>query len=41
MQICRALLQALLVLVMGRDGLAGKGRFQSRLAGARLYSEFI
>ncbi|MBD3872752.1 MAG: roadblock/LC7 domain-containing protein [Acidobacteria bacterium] len=30
-----------LVLVMGRDGLAGKGRFQSRLAGARLYSEFI
>lgn len=30
-----------LVLVMGRDGLAGKGRFQSRLTGARLYSEFI
>jgi len=27
--------------VIRRDGLAGKGRFQSRLAGARLYSEFI
>ena len=30
-----------LILVMSRDGLAGKGRFLSRLAGARLYSEFI
>ena len=30
-----------LVLVLSRDGLAGKGRFMSRLAGARLYSEFI
>jgi len=30
-----------LVLVMSRDGLAGKGRFQSRLVGARLHSEFI
>ncbi len=30
-----------LVLVVGRDGLAGKGRFLSRLARARLYSEFI
>ena len=30
-----------LILVMSRDGLAGKGRFQSRLAGARLNSEFI
>lgn len=30
-----------LVLVLDRDGLAGKGRFLSRLMGARLYSEFI
>ena len=30
-----------LVLVVSRDGLAGKGRFLSRLARARLYSEFI
>mgnify|MGYP001824365958 FL=1 len=30
-----------LVLVVGRDGLVGKGRFLSRLARARLYSEFI
>jgi predicted regulator of Ras-like GTPase activity (Roadblock/LC7/MglB family) len=30
-----------LILVMSRDGLAGKGRFQSRVVGARLYSEFI
>jgi len=30
-----------LVLVLSRDGLAGKGRFLSRLTGARLYSEFI
>jgi len=30
-----------LVLVVNRDGLAGKGRFLSRLARARLYSEFV
>ena len=30
-----------LVLVVSRDGLAGKGRFLSRVARARLYSEFI
>ena len=30
-----------LVLVINRDGLAGKGRFLSRLARARLYAEFI
>jgi len=30
-----------LILVMSRDGLAGKARFQSRVVGARLYSEFI
>jgi predicted regulator of Ras-like GTPase activity (Roadblock/LC7/MglB family) len=30
-----------LVLVISRDGLAGKGRFLSRLTSARLYSEFI
>ena len=30
-----------LVLVLNRDGLAGKGRFLSRLAGERLYSEFV
>ena len=30
-----------LVLVLGRDGLAGKGRFLSRLTRARVYSEFI
>ena len=30
-----------LVLVVSRDGLAGKGRFLSRLLRARLYSEFI
>ncbi|MFV2072843.1 MAG: roadblock/LC7 domain-containing protein [Thermoanaerobaculales bacterium] len=30
-----------LVLVLDRDGIAGKGRFLSRLTGARLYSEFI
>ena len=30
-----------LVLVVSRDGLAGKGRFLSRLTRARLYSEFI
>lgn len=30
-----------LVLVVNRDGIAGKGRFHSRLARARLYSEFI
>jgi predicted regulator of Ras-like GTPase activity (Roadblock/LC7/MglB family) len=30
-----------LVLVISRDGSAGKGRFLSRIARARLYSEFI
>jgi len=30
-----------LVLVLNRDGLAGKGRFLSRLTGERLYSEFV
>ena len=30
-----------LVLVVARDGLAGKGRFLSRVVRARLYSEFI
>ena len=30
-----------LVLVVDRDGLAGKGRFLSRLVRTRLYSEFI
>lgn len=30
-----------LVLVLGRGGLTGKGRFLSRLVRARLYSEFI
>ena len=30
-----------LILVVDRDGLAGKGRFRSRVARARLYSEFI
>ena len=30
-----------LVLVVSRDGLAGKGRYLSRLARAHLYSEFI
>ena len=30
-----------LVLVLARDGLAGKGRFVSRLTRSRLYSEFI
>ncbi len=30
-----------LVLVLGRDGLAGKARFLSRVAQARLHSEFI
>ena len=30
-----------LVLVIARDGLAGKGRFLSRVVRARLYSEFI
>jgi predicted regulator of Ras-like GTPase activity (Roadblock/LC7/MglB family) len=30
-----------LVLVLSRDGLAGKGRFLSRLARERLHSEFI
>jgi len=30
-----------LVLVISRNGLAGKGRFLSRLVRARLYSEFI
>lgn len=30
-----------LVLVLARDGLAGKARFLSRLARTRLYSEFI
>lgn len=30
-----------LVLVLARDGLAGKARLASRLARARLYSEFI
>jgi len=30
-----------LVLVVSRDGLVGKGRFLSRLARARLHSEFI
>ena len=30
-----------LILVVSRDGLAGKGRYLSRLASARLYSEFI
>jgi len=30
-----------LVLVLSRDGLAGRGRFLSRLARERLHSEFI
>lgn len=30
-----------LVLVLGRDGLVGKGRFLSRLTAVRLYPEFI
>ena len=30
-----------LVLVLGRGGLTGKGRFLSRLVRTRLYSEFI
>jgi predicted regulator of Ras-like GTPase activity (Roadblock/LC7/MglB family) len=30
-----------LVLVLGRNGSAGRGRFKSRVARARLYSEFI
>jgi predicted regulator of Ras-like GTPase activity (Roadblock/LC7/MglB family) len=30
-----------LVLVLARDGLAGKGRFLSRLTRSRLHSEFI
>lgn len=30
-----------LVLVVSRDGLAGKGRYLSRLTSTRLYSEFI
>jgi predicted regulator of Ras-like GTPase activity (Roadblock/LC7/MglB family) len=30
-----------LVLVLNREGLAGKGRFLSRLTGERLYSEFV
>ena len=30
-----------LVLVLNRDGPAGKGRFLSRLTGERLYSEFV
>jgi len=30
-----------LVLVLSRDGLAGKGRYLSRLARERLHSEFI
>jgi predicted regulator of Ras-like GTPase activity (Roadblock/LC7/MglB family) len=30
-----------LVLVLNRDGLAGKGRFLSRLTGERLHSEFV
>jgi predicted regulator of Ras-like GTPase activity (Roadblock/LC7/MglB family) len=30
-----------LVLVVSRDGLAGKGRYLSRLVRTRLYSEFI
>jgi predicted regulator of Ras-like GTPase activity (Roadblock/LC7/MglB family) len=30
-----------LVLVLGRDGSAGRGRFKSRIVRARLYSEFI
>ena len=30
-----------LVLVVSRDGLVGKGRYLSRLARVRLYSEFI
>ena len=29
------------VVLLGRDGLAGKARFLSRLASARLHSEFI
>jgi len=31
----------LLVLVLDRTALVGKGRLMSRLAGARLYSEFV
>ena len=30
-----------LVVVLGRDGLAGKARFLSRLTGERIHSEFI
>lgn len=30
-----------LVVILGRDGLAGKARFLSRLTGTRLHSEFI
>jgi len=30
-----------LVLVLNRDGLAGKGRFLCRLTGERLHSEFL
>jgi predicted regulator of Ras-like GTPase activity (Roadblock/LC7/MglB family) len=30
-----------LILVLARDGLAGKGRFMSRLIRTRLYSEFV
>jgi predicted regulator of Ras-like GTPase activity (Roadblock/LC7/MglB family) len=30
-----------LVLVLDREGLGGKARFLSRLAGERLYSEFV
>jgi predicted regulator of Ras-like GTPase activity (Roadblock/LC7/MglB family) len=30
-----------LVLVLARNGLAGKGRFLSRLTRSRLYSEFV
>ncbi len=30
-----------LVLVLARDGLAGKGRFLSRVTRSRLYSEFV
>jgi predicted regulator of Ras-like GTPase activity (Roadblock/LC7/MglB family) len=30
-----------ILLVLGRDGLVGKSRFLSRLAGERLHSEFV
>lgn len=30
-----------LVVVLGRDGVAGKARFLSRLIGTRIYAEFV